>query len=274
MILSYLNLPKALIQGSRLKAKCMLSNDTFAWYKHCENEYIHFFAKEYSLVYCVAGQGLIKKLEAVYNSNDWHLVIDASKSNLKAIFLHLKNQFASIPSADSTCMKESYENIKLLLSKIQYSANVWKICVDFKVLNILLGQQSGFTKYPCFMCEWDSRDRINHWIKHDWPLREYLTPAYRNILHPALVYRSNVILLPLHNKLGVMKQFVKALNKEGACFKHIQEKFPYTSAEKVKEGVFVASQIRKLTKDEQFLSTMTDVEKKEWRSSIKTSWQH
>ena len=58
-----------------------------------------------------------------------------------------------------------------------------------------------------------------------------------------------------------MKQFVKALNKEGyACFKYIQEKFPYMSAEKVKEGVFVGPQIT------QFLSIMTDVEKKAWLS--------
>ena len=34
------------------------------------------------------------------------------------------------------------------------------------------------------------------------------------------------------------------------------------SAEKVKDDVFVGPQIRKLTKDTQFLSTMTDVEKK------------
>ena len=34
------------------------------------------------------------------------------------------------------------------------------------------------------------------------------------------------------------------------------------SAEKVTQGVFVGPQIRKLTKDPQFLSTMTDVEKK------------
>ena len=33
------------------------------------------------------------------------------------------------------------------------------------------------------------------------------------------------------------------------------------SAEKVKEGVFVRPQIRKLTKDAQFLYTMTNVEK-------------
>ena len=49
-----LNLLKAsaLILGSRLKAMPMLSTGiTFASYKHRENEYIRFFAKEHSLVY-------------------------------------------------------------------------------------------------------------------------------------------------------------------------------------------------------------------------------
>ena len=41
------------------------------------------------------------------------------------------------------------------------------------------------------------------------------------------------------------------------------------SAEKVKEGVFVGPQIRKLTKDMQFLSIMTNVEKKAWLSFAK-----
>ena len=130
-----LNLPKAsaLILGSGLKAKHMLSTDTtFAWYKLRENEYICFFAKEHSLVYCVDVQGLIKKLGTVYNFNDWHFFIDTSKSSLKAVLLHNTNQFASIPVAHSTCMKESYENIILLLSKIQYSIHVWKICLILK----------------------------------------------------------------------------------------------------------------------------------------------
>ena len=130
-----LNLPKAsaLILGSRLKANRMLSTDTtFGWYKPCENEYIRFFAKEHFLVYCVDIQDLIKKLGTVYNSNDWRLFTDASKSSLKAVLLHNANQFGFISLAHSTCMKESYENIKLLLLKIQYSTHVWKICVDLK----------------------------------------------------------------------------------------------------------------------------------------------
>ena len=49
----------------------MLSTDTnFAWYKHRENENIRFFIEEHFLVYCVDVQGLIKKLETVYNFND------------------------------------------------------------------------------------------------------------------------------------------------------------------------------------------------------------
>ena len=79
-----------------------------------------------------------------------------------------------------------------------------------------------------------------------------------------------MILPPPHFKLGLIKRFVKALNKEGVCFKYIQEKFPYMSAEKIKESVFVGPQIRKLTKDEQFLSTMTNVEKKAWLSFAET----
>ena len=75
-----------------------------------------------------------------------------------------------------------------------------------------------------------------------------------------------------------MKQFIKALNKEVSCFKYVREKFPFMSVEKVKEGVFIGPQIRKLTKDAQFLSTMTDVEKKHGfffcRSNIEISRQH
>ena len=72
-----------------------------------------------------------------------------------------------------------------------------------------------------------------------------------------------MILPSLHIKLGLMKQFVKSLHKKGTCFKYIQEKFPNLSAEKVKVGVFVGPQIRKLTKDPQsIVFTITDVKKK------------
>ena len=63
-----------------------------------------------------------------------------------------------------------------------------------------------------------------------------------------------------------MKQFVKALNKQGLCFKYISEKFPHLSAEKVKEGVFIGPQIRMLINDELFITKMNDTEKNAWQS--------
>ena len=104
---------------------------------------------EHSLVYCMDTQGLIEKLRTVYNPSYWRLFIDELKLSLKAVLLHKRNQFAFIPLTHSTCMKESYENMKILLSKLQYSAHTWKIYVDFNVLNMPLGQQSGY-KIPLF----------------------------------------------------------------------------------------------------------------------------
>ena len=43
-------------------------------------------------------------------------------------------------------------------------------------------------------------------------------------------------------KLGLMKQFVKALDKQGDFFYYIRRTFPGLSDEKVKAGIFDGSQ--------------------------------
>ena len=96
---------------------------------------------EHFLVYCVDIQGFMEKLGTVYYPSNWWLFINASKSSLKVVLILNRNQFASIPLAHSTCKKISYENMKILLSKLQYSTHSWKICVDFEVQKMLLGHQ-------------------------------------------------------------------------------------------------------------------------------------
>ena len=63
-----------------------------------------------------------------------------------------------------------------------------------------------------------------------------------------------------------MKQFVKALSTNGHCLKYIILTFPGLSFEKIKVGVFNGPQIWQLIKDEQFTSTMSDLEKNAWLS--------
>ncbi|GBM72250.1 hypothetical protein AVEN_221184-1 [Araneus ventricosus] len=63
-----------------------------------------------------------------------------------------------------------------------------------------------------------------------------------------------------------MKQFVKALPKEGECFKYLCDQFPGLSEAKLKEGVFVGPDIRKMMKDENFETKMEANERISWGS--------
>ena len=64
----------------------------------------------------------------------------------------------------------------------------------------------------------------------------------------------------------MMKQFVKAINKEGDCFRYLCNKFPALTTEKLKAGIFDGPQIRRLLNDNKFLLTMTPSEKNAWIS--------
>ena len=101
----------------------------------------------------------------VYKDEELRIFIDSSHSSLEAVLVHNTNKFAFIPIAHSIILKESYMNMQKVLSVIKYSQYNRMICGNLKIVTILLGQQSGFTKYPSFLCLWDSRDRKNHYKK-------------------------------------------------------------------------------------------------------------
>ena len=61
----------------------------------------------------------------------------------------------------------------------------------------------------------------------NWPPRsDDLKLGVPNILYEPLVDKKKVIFSPLDIKLGLMKQFVKALPTDGDCFKYIILQFP------------------------------------------------
>ena len=160
----------------------------------------------------------------------------------------------------SATLKEKYDEIKFVLEKISFKQYQWILCLDLKMVGFLLGLQGGYTKFPCFLCLWDSKARTEHWIKKDWPARSELIPGSLNVVPLPLVERSKIVFPPLHIKLGIMKQFVKALDKDGNCFKYICMKFPGLTVEKLKAGVFDGFQIRKLINDANFCNFMNPAE--------------
>ena len=139
-------------------------------------------------------------------------------------------------------MKEDYKNVKQLLIKINYAQFNWYVCSEFKMLGVLLGLQSGYIKYSCFLCLWNSRNDSEHYEKMHWLTWEELTSGMYNVIREPLVSWEKVLLPPLYIKLGLVKQFIKALDFE-EVFQEICLMFPRLSDAKIKGGIFVGPQI-------------------------------
>ena len=87
------------------------------------------------------------------------------------------------------------------------------------------------------------------WVQQEWPKPDVLEVGQLNIINQPLVNRQKIIFPPLRIKLGLMKQFVKAFNKENYCFKYLRESFPNLGQEKLKAGIFHGPQTMEMKKD-------------------------
>ena len=257
----YLPKQSAELLASRLQEKNLLHACTSViFYRKREEELLKYFTSKDGLVFCNDMHHLLLDLGLREYKPEWRLFIDSSKRRLKCVLLHNGNKFGSIPIGHSVTLKEKYENTKLLLNKLKYHEHRELICVDFKMVKYLLGQQSGYTKHSCFLCCWDSRAKFQHWVKDVWPARNSLKPGDKNIINEPLAEPEKIILPPLHIKLGLMKQLVKALDIHGDYFKYIDYTFRGLSEEKLKSGIFNGPQIRQLMKDSSFVASMTSEE--------------
>ncbi|QQP36648.1 Uncharacterized protein FKW44_021815, partial [Caligus rogercresseyi] len=220
--------------ASRLKEKNLLGKDVrITFFRRRHEDYMGYFCQEEDLVYCRDVAGLLVKLGAPqYDPRDWRLFIDSCNRSLKCVLLHNGNQFTS----HSTTLKEKYEVVKYVLDKIQYEQHKWIICVDLKMVNFYLVS-------------------IQHYVKKEWPARDQLVPGARNIIHEPFVDREKILIPPLHLKLGLMKQFTRALDKDGRCFNYLCRAFPrLTNTEAYK--------------DTEFQNSMNTLECAAWKSFV------
>ena len=109
-------------------------------------------------MFCSDVCSIMEVLGHEYNPDQWRLFIDSSKVTLKVVLPHNRDRFPSVPLPHAANMKENYESKKLLLGKIKYDKFKWKLCGDLKVVALLLGMQLNYTKYYCFLCEWDKKN--------------------------------------------------------------------------------------------------------------------
>ena len=251
---------------SRLNEWNLLGNDCKSTaYRKRHLEFSVYFDVIEDLCYCKDVEGLFRAVGIHHNPTQCWLFIDSSTKSLKVVLLHNSNVYPSIPPAYSLQMKEDYENVKQLLIKINYAQFKWYVCGDFKMLGFLLGLQGGYTKYSCFLRLWNIRADGEHYEKIHWLTREELTPGMFNIIREPLISWEKVLLPPLHIKLDLVKQFVKALNFE-EVFQEIRSMFPRLSEAKIKGGIFVGPQINTMLKSKTLEEKMNETEKEAWQA--------
>jgi hypothetical protein len=93
-----------------------------------------------------------------------------------------------------------------------------------------------------------------------------LTQARKSVLgekfvRKPLVDKENILLPPLHIKLGLMEKSVKAVNTNSKDSEHLRENFPKTSDVKLKECFFIGPQSRGIINDDLLEHLLTETEK-------------
>lgn len=265
-----LNLTKQMSEllSSRLNQWMLLENGVFITAARQRSDHLAAcFRMRNIICYCWDISHLFEVMDQHFDKDEWRLFIDGSKTSIKAVLLHNGNVKPSIPVAFVTGMKEEFDVMRDILTLIQYEKYNFKIVADFKVISVLMGLQSGYTKYNCFLCLYNSRARNEHWVRNTWPERTEYTPGEFNVQSRPLVPRENIILPPLHIKLGLMTQFVKAVgNTNIAAVDFLDGMFPRLSRFKVEEGIFVGPQIRKALHSEEFRNLLTVEQEAAWAS--------
>ena len=101
------------------------------------------------------------------------MFIDSSTTSLKTTLSQNGNKFFFVPLAYAIEIKENYQNMEILLDLLNYGKYHWHICADLKVVAIILGMLTGYTKYHCSLCKCNSQGRNKHnnikvWNKQDY----------------------------------------------------------------------------------------------------------
>ena len=132
--------------------------------------------------------------------------------------------------------------------------------------------QSGYTKYPCLLCKRDSRSDREHYSRRIWPEHDNLHPG-SHLIQNSLYNPNRILLPPLHINLGIMKNCIKALDRNGSTMQFLRRKFPKISEAKITAGILNGPQITELIHYNNFDNSMNVLTLRIW-ITFKSIIQH
>ena len=103
-----------------------------------------------------------------YNSTKCHWLSIAKSKFYSISLLRNGNLYNAVLIGHSVCLREEYWYINVAIGLLHYHKHYWIICIDFKVVSFLLGQQCRYTKFPSLLRMRESRNREKHCAERIW----------------------------------------------------------------------------------------------------------
>ena len=261
----------AMVLTSALKWKNLCKPEVrICSFKHRTVEIDGLFDEHHGIPFLKDVKGLFDWFGYEYDPNEWRLFIDSSLSALKCVLLHNGNTLPSIPLLYSNTLKENYADCKLALQLINYGQHNWKVIADLKLLNLLCGVGVCSTKNPCILCDWHGTNRgaKSHLNYHqNVTTRSHIQLGQVGVVNEPLINLEDVLLPPLHVKIGLIAQFLKSLDTEGPAFEFLRNLFGHKSEAKLKNGILNGPEIRRLLKNSsEFCKLLSANHKKAFQS--------
>lgn len=90
---------------------------------------------------------------------------------------------------------------------------------------LLCHHQKGFTKFPCFICEWNHKQsKRSPLVQKTIVIEKTFDTQHEKSFDETLVDSKKILLPPLHIKLGLMnsllKLYLKMVNMLNVCIVH------------------------------------------------------
>lgn len=212
-----------------------------AWKRSHTTEFDECFASDTTTktTYCRDVLELFQQIGYRHVENDLRLFIASSEDSLKAVLLNVTKTHPSVPLFYVVDVPENYENMKKILGLIKYDEHMWKVCCDLKIASVLSNLHKGLSKQDCFLCTWDRQRTDLHYTDYQWPSRMTYKLGQYSVDHVPLVEGSKIMLPSLCIKLGIVRDFVRAMYKDGMAFKFLKTIFPTLSAENIYTGQLI-----------------------------------
>ena len=121
ILVRVIELPKnaAELLAFRLHERNLLTSGTkVTFFRFREQVFLPFFTMQNGFVYCNDMHDLLSGKNCIYEPSGWRLFIDSSKASLKCVLLSNGGKYAFIPIWHSVLMKENYETMQRVLTKI------------------------------------------------------------------------------------------------------------------------------------------------------------